>query len=104
MNGNISSDGKLFWVTDTWLENNKNELTSAKQWTYLGYTFSLSGIGNNITPMAGIIHSWKFDQDPDLSFGAYYSHKNINLYVWTKDILTRQPRFVVAIEFAFSNK
>ncbi|MDE6633027.1 MAG: hypothetical protein K2K23_08515 [Muribaculaceae bacterium] len=104
MNGNITRDGKLFWVTDTWLENNKKELTSAKQWTYLGYTFSLPGNSNSITPMAGVIHSWKFDQDPDLSFGAYYTHKNISLYVWTNDILTSRPRFVAAVEFAFSNK
>ena len=104
MNGNITPDGKLFWVTDTWLENNKKELTSAKQWTYLGYTFNLPGNYNSITPMAGIIHSWKFDQDPDLSFGAYFTHKNISLYAWTNDILTRHPRFVVAVEFAFSNK
>lgn len=104
MNGNITSDGKLFWVTDTWLEKNKKEFTSAKQWTYLGYTIGLPGKGNSITPMAGIIHSWKFNQDSDLSFGAYFTHRNISLYVWTNDILTRQPRFVAAIEFAFSNK
>ena len=35
INGNISKDGRLFYVTDTWLENDKDKLTSAKQWTYL---------------------------------------------------------------------
>ena len=104
INGNLTKDGKWFYVTDTWLENDKNRLTSAKQWSYIGHTFDLSGKDNGITPMVGVIHSWKFDQDVDLSMGFYYTHKNINLYAWGNDILTKQPRFVVAVEFAFSNK
>lgn len=105
VNGNITKDGRLFYVTDMWLENNKNELTSAKQWSYLGYTCPLGKKGSqSLTPMAGIIHSWKFDQDVDLSLGCYYSYKNINLYAWTNDILTKHPRFILAVEFSFSNK
>lgn len=104
MNGNITRDGRLFWVTNTWLEQANHELRSAKQWTYLGYTCPLGNKGNSITPMAGIIHDWKFESDVDLSFGAYFSHKNINLYAWTNDILTDHPRFVLAVEFKFSNK
>lgn len=104
INGNLTKDGKWFYVTDTWLENDKDKLTSAKQWSYVGHTFDLPGKANSITPMAGIIHSWKFDQDVDLSMGCFYSHKNINLYAWANDILTKQPRFIVAVEFAFSNK
>ena len=104
INGNITSDGKLFYVTDTWLENDKDKLTSAKQWAYLGYTVPLGKSGiNSITPMVGTIHSWKFDQDVDLSMGFYFTHKNINLYAWTNDILTNHPRFILAVEFAFSN-
>lgn len=102
INGNISSDGRWFYVTDTWFENNRTTLTSAKQWTYIGRTISFPN-SDSMTPMAGIIHSWKFDQDPDLSLGCYYSHKNINLYVWANDIFTKTPRFVLALEFAFSN-
>lgn len=104
INGNITKDGKWFYVTDTWLENDKDKLTSAKQWSYIGHTFDLTGKGNSITPMVGAIHSWKFDQDVDLSMGCYYSHKNINLYAWANDVLIKQPRFVVAVEFVFSNK
>lgn len=104
INGNITSDGRLFYVTDTWLENVKDKLISAKQWTYLGYTAPLGKSGNNsITPMVGAIHSWKFNQDVDLSMGFYFTHKNINLYAWTNDILTNHPRFIIAIEFAFKN-
>lgn len=104
MNGNITKDGRWFWVTNTWLENDKHELTSAKQWTYVGHTFPLKGNGNSITPMLGVIHSWKFDQDVDLAGGFYFTHKNINLYAWANDVLTGHPRFVLAVEFAFSNK
>ena len=105
INGNITKDGRLFYVTDTWLENDKERLTSAKQWTYLGYTIPIGKSGNNsITPLAGVIHSWRFDQPADLSFGFYFTHKNINLYAWTNDILTKQPRFILAVEFAFGNK
>ena len=104
INGNITKDGRLFYVTDTWLEQNNFGLSSAKQWTYLGYTCPLGGNGNSITPMAGVIHDWKFESDVDLSFGFYFSHKNINLYAWTNDILTDHPRFILAVEFSFSNK
>lgn len=104
INGNITKDGKWFYVTDTWLENNKDKLTSAKQWSYIGHTFGLPGNSNSITPMVGVINSWKFDQNIDLSMGCYYSHRNINLYAWANDILTKQPRVVLAVEFSFSNK
>lgn len=80
MNGNITRDGRMFWVTNTWLEQANHVLSSVKQWTYLGYTCPLGIKGNSITPMVGIIHDWKFESDVDLSFGAYYSHKNINVY------------------------
>ena len=105
MNGNITKDGRLFWVTDTWLEQADHKMSSAKQWTYLGYTCPLGKSGNNsITPMAGIIHDWKFESDVDLSFGAYYTYKNVNLYAWTNDILTDHPRIILAVEFKLSNK
>ena len=100
MNGDITKDGRLFWVTDTWLENDKDKLTSAKQWTYLGYTIPLGG-DHSITPMAGVIHDWKFEQDADLSMGAYYTYKNVNLYAWANDLLKDHPRVVLAVEFKF---
>lgn len=105
MNGNITENGRMFWITDTWLEQAEHKLSSAKQWTYLGYTCPLGECGkNSITPMAGIINDWKFESDIDLSLWLYYSHNNINLYAWANDILTDHPRFVLAVEFKFSNK
>lgn len=104
MNGNITKNGRLFWVTDTWLEQADHKMSSAKQWTYLGYTSLVGNSGNSITPMLGVINDWKFESDIDMSFGAYYTYKDINLYAWTNDILTNHPRFIVAVEFKFSNK
>ena len=104
INGNITSDGRVFWVTNTWFEQAKHELTSAQQWSYLGYSISFGKDHKRITPMVGFIHDWRFDSDLDLSFGAFYGFKKINVYAWTNDILTRQPRFIIAIEFKFCNK
>lgn len=103
MNGEITNDGRLFWVTNTWIENNNHGLASANQWSYFGYTFNLPN-NKKITPMLGMIHSWKFDKPVDLSLGAYYTYKNINFYVWSNDLFTKNPRFVLALEFTFSNK
>lgn len=102
MNGQITKDGKFFWVSDTWIESTGSTLSSAKQWTYLGYTANCGK--NSITPMLGVINSWKFDQPIDLSFGAYYTFRNINFYLWTNDILTSNPRFIIGAEFSFLNK
>lgn len=105
INGDMCKDGRLFYVTDTWLENDEHKLNSAKQWSYIGYTIPIGSKKNDsVTPMAGIIHSWKFDEDVDLSCGCYYTHKNINLYIWGNDLLTDHPKVVAAVEFKFSNK
>lgn len=103
MNGIITNDGKLFWVSNTWIENSNRSLSSVSEWSYLGYSINL-GKRKNITPMLGMIHSWKFDKPVDLSFGTYYNYKNINLYVWTNNLFTDNPRFVLAMEFTFNNK
>lgn len=104
INGDLSNDGNLFYVADTWFENDRERLRSAMQWAYLGYHFNLGKRGNGITPMVGAIYSWEFDRPVDLSIGCYYTYKNINFYAWANDVLTNHPRFVLAIEFSFSNK
>ena len=98
INGNITKDGKWFYVTDTWLENNEDELTSAKQWSYIGHTFELPGKGNSITPMVGEIHSWKMDENIDMAVGAYYSVKKYNLYLWTDNLFDSHPRIVAGFD------
>ena len=99
MNGQITSDGKLFWCSNTWLGFNKDADDTFTNWEYLGYTFSLKN-GHSITPMVGTIHSWKFDQDVDIAAGLYYSIKNWNVYLWGNDFLKDHPRVVIGVDFA----
>ena len=99
MNGQITTDGKLFWCSNTWLGFNKDADDTFTNWEYLGYIFSLKN-GHSITPMVGAIHSWKFDQDVDMAAGLYYSIKNWNIYLWGNDFLKDNPRVVVGIDFA----
>lgn len=99
MNGQITSDGKLFWCSNTWLGFNKDADDTFTNWEYLGYTFSVKN-GHSITPMLGAIHSWKFDQDVDMAAGLYYSIKNWNIYLWGNDFFKDNPRVVVGIDFA----
>lgn len=101
MNGQITKDGKLFWCSNTWFgvnsfsDNAKNTYTN---WEYLGYTFSFKN-SQSISPMLGAIHSWKFDQDVDLTVGAYYSVGKFNIYLWGNDFFNNYPRVVAGIDF-----
>ena len=99
MNGAITNDGKLFWCSNTWWGVNKDAPFTLTNWEYLGYTFALKN-GHSISPMIGAIHSWKFDQDIDLALGAYYTIKNWNIYLWGNDLLKKNPRVVLGIDFA----
>lgn len=99
LNGALSTDGNLFWCTNTWWGVYKGADNTFSNYEYLGYTVHLKK-GRSITPMAGIIHSWKFDKDADVAAGFYYSQGNWNLYVWGNDFLESHPRFVVGIDFA----
>jgi len=103
MNGAISEDGKLFWCSNTWWVVNKGAENTFANWEYLGYAFSLKK-GHYITPMAGIIHSWKFDQEIDISVGVDYSFKRWNFYLWGNDFLTDNPRLVVGVDFFLRNR
>lgn len=103
MNGNISSSGNFFWCSNTWFGVNKGSTNTYSQWTYLGYTISTYK-EQSITPMVGEIHSWKFDQEVDLAFGAYYSIGKFNLYIWGNDFFKEHPRIVFGIDFKVSTK
>ena len=98
MNGQITSDGKLFWCTNTWFGLNRGADNTYTNWEYLGYTFKMGK--NSVTPMVGAIHSWKLDQDVDLVVGAYYSVGKFNLYLWGNDFLNNYPRIVAGVDFA----
>ena len=57
--------------------------------------------GPTITSMAGVIHSWRFDQDADLSIGCYYTVNAWNVYLWGNDFFQSHPRIVVGVDFVF---
>ncbi len=97
MNGAITSDGQLFWTTNTWWGIYNGTDHTLTNWEYLGYGIPLKR-GNRITPMVGVIHSWKFDQDVDISAGFYYTIKNWNLYLWGNDFLKKNPRFIIGVD------
>lgn len=98
MNGSITSDGNLFWCSNTWFGINKGADDTISQWTYLGYSIPTCQ-NQSITPMVGAIHSWKFDQDADLAIGAYYTIGKWNIYLWGNDFFKDNPRIVVGIDF-----
>ncbi len=100
MNGAISGDGRLFWCTNTWWVVNKGSDNTYSNYEYLGYTIHLKE-GHSITPMAGAIHSWQFDQDVDLAAGFYYTLNNWNLYLWGNDFLKSHPRVIAGVDFVF---
>lgn len=101
INGDISSDGRLFYVADTWYTINRGDAkNSIDQWLYLAYTVPFNN-GHSITPMLGAIYSWEFDRDPDLALGAYYSVGKCNLYLWGNDFFKDYPRIVLGLEFKF---
>jgi len=99
MNGAISSDGRLFWCSNTWWIVRDAASNTFSNYEYLGYTFPLRN-GHSITPMLGAIHSWLFDQDIDIAAGFYYTVGDWNFYLWGNDFLKDHPRFVVGIDFA----
>ena len=100
MNGAITSNGNLFWCSNTWWGVNDGADNTITNWEYLGY-YIPTGKSQSITPMVGLIHSWKFDQDADIAAGFYYTIKNWNLYLWGNDFLKDHPRIVAGIDFTF---
>ncbi len=99
MNGALTPDGNLFWCTNTWWIVNRGGTHTFSNYEYLGYTIHLHN-GHAITPMAGAIHSWRFDQPIDIAAGFYYTLNQWNFYVWGNDFLKADPRVVVGIDFA----
>ena len=102
-NGALSSNGKLFWVSNTWATVNRNGSSSWNQWWYLGYYFDFEDKGG-VTPMVGCLHDWEFKSDADLAVGLYYTYKKWNFYAWGNDLFKDNPRIVVGIDFKLGTK
>lgn len=99
-NGAITSDGNLFWVSNTWAGINKNAENTWNQWWYLGYYIDFKNKGG-ITPMVGLLHDWKFENKADLALGFYYTYRNWNFYLWGNDFFKENIRIVTGIDFTF---
>lgn len=103
--GQLTKDGKLFWLSNTWFTHQDKKLY-VDEWFYLGYHFSFAN-GHGITPMVGALFPWTFDSDLNMAAGFYYSLPKFNLYLWADKFTTKiadgsvKPRFNLAIEFAF---
>lgn len=100
LDGNISVNGKFFWCSNTWFNINKGSSNSYMNWEYLGMNIPTTR-GQSITPMIGVIHSWRFDQKMDVAAGAYYTIKNWDIYLWGNDFLKENPRVVIGVDFIF---
>lgn len=97
-NGNISDDGNLFWCMNTWWCINDGTENTIYNWEFIGYTVNCGK--HSLTPMVGAIHSLKFNQDPDLSMGVYYTVGKYNWYIWGNDFFNDNPRLVLGVDFA----
>ena len=97
-NGGITSGGNLFWVSNTWAVINRNAENTWNQWWYLGYYIDFKDKGG-ITPMAGILHDWKFENKADVAAGFYYTYKDWNFYVWGNNFFEENPRIVIGVDF-----
>lgn len=102
-NGAITSDGNLFWVSNTWAGINMNAENTWNQWWYLGYYIDLKDAGG-ITPMFGCLHDWKFQKQADFAAGFYYTYMSWNFYVWGNDFFKETPRIVIGIDFKIKTK
>ena len=98
LNGAITGDGSLFWCTNTWWIVNDGADDSYSNYEYLGYTIPLKK-DRSITPMIGVVHSWRLNQDLEPAAGMYYTFKNWTLYLWGHDFLNSHPRFVIGLDF-----
>lgn len=102
-NGSITSDGNLFWVSNTWVGINRGSSNTWNQWWYLGYYFDLKSKGG-ITPMIGCLHDWEFKNDADLAVGFYYTYKKWNFYAWCNDLFKDNPRIIIGVDFKLPTK
>lgn len=99
LNGAITSNGQLFWCTNTWWGINDGAANTFHNYEYLGYTIPLKE-RRSITPMVGTIHSWLFDEDIDIAAGFYLTINDWNIYLWSNELLKSHPRFIIGIDFA----
>ena len=100
LNGDITSDGKFFWTSNTWYTIYDGSDNTIEQWWYLAGKFKL-GKNGSIWPHIGLVHSWEFNQEADLAAGFFYVYKQYSLYLWGNDFFKDHPRLTLAVDFTF---
>ena len=102
-NATFAFSKNLFWCTNTWFGVNRDASYTINQFSYLGYAFKIKN-GDYITPMVGMEHDWKFEKNPDVAAGFYYTHGIWNFYVWGDKFCQKSPRLVVGVDFKLPTK
>ena len=100
MNGDLNAEGTLFWTSNTWYVINDGAPNTLDQYWYLAGKFKLTE-NSSIWPHLGVVHSWFFDQDPDLAAGFFYVYKQYSFYLWGNDFFKQYPRLTIAVDFTF---
>lgn len=100
LQGSLTKNEKLYWLSNTalgWLNEYKGY--NAQTW-YLAYKFKFKN-EDTLSPMIGVVHNWKFDEDAAPTAGLYYTHKRLGVYLWGGDLLASFPRFGIALDVTF---
>lgn len=99
LDGAITSDKRFYWCTNTWFVFESGNY-SINQYSHLAYEFPMKN-GDILTPMLGLDHSWRFERDPDILAGLYYTRQVWGFYLWGSHFLRDNPRVVLGMEFKF---
>lgn len=100
LNGDITSDGKVFWCANTWHTRNRDGNHSLDQYWYLAGKLPITE-NSSFWPHIGLVHSWFFNSDPDLAAGFFYVYKHYSFYLWGNDFFKEHPRLTLAVDFTF---
>ncbi len=100
LNGNITRDGKLFWVSNTWHTASRHADASIVQWWYLASSLPLTKY-SSLWPHVGLGHSWLFDRNANLALGLYFVCRRFGVYLWGDDFFAVNARITVGLEYVF---
>lgn len=100
MNGVITSDHKLFWLSNTYWFSNNFWNSTIQQYTYIGYNFDLP-YNFVATPLIGESHSWLMNGKMDLNLGLQLSYKQYTLGVWAREFIHKQSMIRIGLSAEF---
>ena len=100
MHGAFDHEGKYYWLSNSLWTVHTDKMADIEHWLYLGAKFQLPN-GTVLNPMAGTIHSWRFDSVPDLALGCSWAIGNYEFLVWTNNYTRDDFRIVFGIAFVY---